>query len=107
MSFIKVNATSHFSFNNLPYGIFSTTNNVGGLYFFNILKLDGVGAIAVMSETLRPDPRLIGGGNISNPLINCLCFLVVELEMIGQSFNQSIILTSIAATSNIRSGGAE
>ncbi|XP_003969506.1 fumarylacetoacetase [Takifugu rubripes] len=27
MSFIKVNATSHFSFNNLPYGIFSTTNN--------------------------------------------------------------------------------
>uniref|UniRef100_A0A674PIT8 Fumarylacetoacetase n=1 Tax=Takifugu rubripes TaxID=31033 RepID=A0A674PIT8_TAKRU len=30
MSFIKVNATSHFSFNNLPYGIFSTTNNVGG-----------------------------------------------------------------------------
>lgn len=84
MSFIKVNATSHFSFNNLPYGIFSTTNNVGGLCFFNILKLDGVGAIAVMSETLRPDPRLIAG-NISNPLINCLCFLVVELEMIGNN----------------------
>lgn len=66
MSFIKVNATSHFSFNNLPYGIFSTTNNVGGLYFFNILKLDGVRAISVMSEALRPDPRITGGADISN-----------------------------------------
>lgn len=34
MSYIKVNATSHFSFNNLPYGIFSTTDNVGGLCLF-------------------------------------------------------------------------
>lgn len=89
MSFIKVNATSHFSFNNLPYGIFSTTNNVGGLYFFNILKFDGAGAIAVMSETLRPDPRLIGGVILYLQSINkpptCLCFLVVELEMVGNN----------------------
>lgn len=34
MSFIKVNPTSHFSFNNLPYGIFSTVDNVSELCFF-------------------------------------------------------------------------
>lgn len=34
MSFIKVDTTSHFSYNNLPYGIFSTADNVGGLGIF-------------------------------------------------------------------------
>lgn len=67
MSFIKVNTTSHFSFNNLPYGIFSTADNVGGLwffflfFFFFLLQLDGLRDISGMSETLRMTQGILQG----------------------------------------------
>ncbi len=36
MSFIKVDAASDFSFHNLPYGIFSTPDNVSTLSLFQL-----------------------------------------------------------------------
>lgn len=36
MSFIKVDPVSDFSFHNLPYGVFSTPDNVSTLFIFNL-----------------------------------------------------------------------
>lgn len=52
MSFIKVNTTSHFSYNNLPYGIFSTADNVGGLLFFFLMSYIAIGWSPGMPSTV-------------------------------------------------------
>ncbi len=51
MSFIKVDATSDFSFHNLPYGIFSTVDNVSEVCLFLLgLQIDKT---ALFNDTCR------------------------------------------------------
>lgn len=52
MSFITVDPTSDFSFHNLPYGIFSTSDNVSvAFYYYN------EGILHNLSVTDRDDSR--------------------------------------------------
>lgn len=81
MSFIKVNSTSHFSFNNMPYGIFSTADNVGGLCFFFKFSYIAIGWSERYFRHVRDSEA--GPGNIGGirSLIHS-CVLLEELEKI-------------------------